>query len=89
MIEEETRCLLVRALKLMCPFGFSEGDLKKSETLSERHNHCLNADQSQSSIQLSSSLFRLQSSQIPSAHMLKFLLCSGAGRLRECHTVFC
>lgn len=36
VIEEETWCLLMRALKLMCPFGSSEGDLKKSETLSER-----------------------------------------------------
>lgn len=34
--------------------------------------------------QLSSTLFRLWSSQIPSAHVLKFLLC--AGRLREYHT---
>ena len=84
VIEEETRCLLMRALKLMCPFGSSEGDLKKSETLSERHSHCLTADQSQSSTRLPSTLFRLRSSQIPSAHVLKFLLC--AGRLRECHT---
>lgn len=83
MIEEETQCLLMRALKLMCPFGSSEGDLKKSETLSERHSHCLTADQSQSSTQLSSALFRLRRSQIPSAHVLKSLLC--AGRLRECH----
>lgn len=84
VIEEEMRCLLMRALKLMCPFGCSEGDLKKSETLSERHSHCLTADQSQSSTQFSATLFRLWSSQIPSAHVLKFLLC--AGRLRECHT---
>lgn len=84
MIEEKTRCLLMRALKLMCPFGSSEGDLKKSETLSERHSHCLTADQSQSSTQPPSMLFRLRSSQIPSAHVFKFLLC--ADRLRECHT---
>lgn len=75
MIEEEMRCLLLRTLKLMRPFASSEGDLKNSEMLSEWHNHCLTADQSQSSSQLSSTLFRLQSSQIPSAHVLKFLLC--------------
>lgn len=57
----EERCLLMRALKLMCPFGSSEGDLKKSETLSERPSHCPTADQSQSSTQISSTLFRLWS----------------------------
>lgn len=31
VIEEETRCLLMRALKLMCPFGSSEGDLKNQK----------------------------------------------------------
>ena len=49
VIEEETQCLLMRAPKLMCPFGSSLGDLKKSETLSERHSRRLTADQSQSS----------------------------------------
>lgn len=57
----EERCLLMRALKLMCPFGSSEGDLKKSETLSERPSHCPTADQSQSSTQIPSTLFRLGS----------------------------
>lgn len=75
VIEDETRCLLVRALKLMRPFGSGKGDLKKSETLSERHNHCLATDQSQSSTRLSSTLLRLQSSQTSSALVLKFLLC--------------
>lgn len=48
VIEEKTQRLLTRALKLMCPFGSSEGDLKKSETLTEGCSRCLTADQSQS-----------------------------------------
>lgn len=84
VMEEETLRLLMRATKLMCPFGSREGDLKKSETLSERHSHCLSTDQSQSCTQLSSTLFRVWNSQTQSAHVLKFLLC--AGRLKESHT---
>lgn len=47
VIQDETQHLLTRALKLMHPFGFGMGDLKKSETLREQHNHCLTTDQSQ------------------------------------------
>lgn len=83
MIEEKTRRLLMRALKLMCPFGSSEGDLKKSETLSERHRRCLTADQSQFYPQPPFMLFRLQSRQIPSAHVFKSVFCAGRWRGRR------
>lgn len=49
--ESRERCLLMRALKLMCPFSSSKGDLKKSEPLSKRPSHCPAVDQSQSSTQ--------------------------------------
>lgn len=83
MIEEQTQCLLVRTLKLMCPFGSSEGDLKKNQ----KHSASSTATISlliKLNPQVSSMLFRLQGSQIPCAHVLKMWPC--AGRMRECHT---
>lgn len=52
--ESRERCLLMRALKLMCPFSSSKGDLKKSEPLSEWPSHCPAVDQSQSLTQKAS-----------------------------------
>lgn len=87
VIEEETQCLLMRTLKLMCPFGSSEGDLRKIQKHSARATQPL-------SHRWSISIFhsaRLPAIQTPEqsnakhSSVLKFLFCAGGSG--ECHAV--